>query len=173
MDTSFTVSLMTTQAFSDGVERQIVRVINHKDYGSTGLPRQNDIAAFKLNESVEGVKFATINADNRRPDVGEFVRIVGFGHISYREVLLDSARGRLRQVDIPVVEHEVCRKVYEIWETVSERKQVCAGYFGRGGCDSWYVDNKGLDLTDCERKKAKRPLLVVFFLFFSFLTWIF
>lgn len=144
MDATFTVSLMTTQAFVDGEERQIVKVINHKGYGSTGLPRQNDIAAFKLNESVEGVRFATVNADSRRPGVGEFVRIVGFGHISYREVLLDSGRGRLRQVDIPVVEYDVCKKVYEIWETVSKRKQVCAGYFGRGGCDAWCVDQKAV-----------------------------
>lgn len=134
----FTVGLLTTQAFKDGVNFSISRVIHHSEFGDTGLPRQNDITLIELSQPAPtGAKFIAVNADEARPRTGEFARVAGYGSISYRNLLRDPSPRSLRQVDVPITPFEQCFEAYKLWEPISKTKQVCAGYFDDGGCDAW------------------------------------
>lgn len=138
VNTTFTLGVLTTQAYRDGVSINISRVFQHPKYGGTGLPRQNDIALIELAEPAPAsAKFMKLNADAAMPREGEFVRIAGYGTISYLNAFIDEAPRRLRQVDLPITTHSKCLKAYELWEIISKKKQICAGYFDDGGCDAW------------------------------------
>lgn len=144
LSTNFRVELLSTivradRAPSDGVSSNLSRVISHHNYAGTGPGRQNDLSLFRLTAPVPGVLTMRVNTAPLRPRAGEYVRVMGFGYTSYQQTSIEASPGALRQVDVPIVEHSVCKDVYDAWETVSNTKQVCAGYFGVGGCDAWYV----------------------------------
>lgn len=135
---TFTLGVLSTQAYRDGVSINISRVFQHPKYGSTGLPRQNDIALIELAEPAPAsAKFMMLNTDEAMPTEGAFVRVAGYGSISFRNALIDETPRSLRQVDVPIAAHSQCFKSYEVWEIISKKKQICAGYFDDGGCDAW------------------------------------
>lgn len=94
-----------------------------------------DITTIELDEDApEGAKFMKVSVNIEVPQAQSYVRVLGYGKIA--EGVEDPADevGKLRQVDVPVTSNDTCIDVYNV---VDPRVQVCAGYVGRGGCDSW------------------------------------
>lgn len=114
----------------------IKHVVQHEKYeGERG--RRFDIAAIELEEDApETAKFMKVNVNVNVPQARSYARVLGYGKMA--EGIGDpiGEAGKLRQVDVPVTSDDTCISVYS---TIDPKAQVCAGYVGSGGCDSWYV----------------------------------
>lgn len=136
VNTSFTASVGLAQAYGGGVETKIVRAFTNPSYARGGAARQNDITVFEMADPApSGSKFMPI--DTALPEVGEFVRVAGYGTISFEGDVPDPSPAALRQVDVPVTAPNACRRAYRATNVLSKTKQICAGYFDEGGCDAW------------------------------------
>ena len=134
--------IMSTQALSNGRKISIAEVYNHPKYSPDGKASRFDIAVVRLATSVSrfNVKFMRLNFGEMFPEEGAFARMIGYGIISYNNVLTDSKPQALRQVDVPIASHRTCRKAYSALlepYLVSRKFQFCAGYILAGGCDTW------------------------------------
>lgn len=116
----------------------VQKVYNHIQYAK-GYPfEQWDIAVLKLAQPApSAARFLKVNINPTIPIPGSAVRAIGFGFtMSYNQSLPPDGGedGKLRQVDLPVVTHSDCERLYRV--SLVEKIQVCAGY-RNGGCDSW------------------------------------
>lgn len=144
---NFTVSVGVEQAFVGEPEVNIVRAYNNPSYSRYGALRQNDIAVFKMGKPAPpGSRFMPI--DTGIPENGEFLRAAGYGFTSYSGEAPDPFPASLRQVDVPVTRSSNCKITYrDSNNVISQKKQICAGYFDKGGCDAWYVLQHGCILN--------------------------
>lgn len=112
----------------------IKEVVEHEKYeGERG--RRFDIAAIELEEDApEAAKFMKVNVNARVPQAHSYARVLGYGKTAEGSDDPAGEAGKLRQVDVPVTSEDTCIDVYS---TVDPKAQVCAGYVGKGECDSW------------------------------------
>lgn len=135
----FIATLGASQAGVDGTAFRITRVFSHPGYlaNNTQESAKFDIAVAQLESTapLPDSRFLRLNDDPTEPPPGKFVRAAGFGITYYDNPL--TKRFALRQVDVPVVKREICRKAYGTsFFAISSSYQMCAGY-SRGGCDTW------------------------------------
>lgn len=118
-------------------------VRTHPNYDSSQQDILNDIALVKLKGDVpQGTVFLKVSTNNSVPVDRSYVRASGYG----RTRTSNGGRG-LRQVDVPVVAMDVCRRYYgkmnpRIGLRLNEELQLCAG-LRRGGCDACQGDSGG------------------------------
>lgn len=125
----------------EGNGQAIEAVFPHGSFSSTNL--SYDISLIKLKEEApSGAKFVRVNADSDSPHVGNFARALGYGNMKYDV----AGNTRLRQVDIPVNELDICRQKYRREEgdpRFAPSRVLCAGYIDEGGCDACQGDSGG------------------------------
>lgn len=133
--------LSSSQVGIDGIEINITNVYVHPKYAPKPDRRRFDIAVVKIEEDARtlGGKFMKLSMGARTPMQNSFVRTIGFGRIR-ESGGYDPFPFALRQVDLPVADHWVCRRNYTGLQeptTVSKTFHFCAGYVIDGGCDAW------------------------------------
>lgn len=97
-----------------------------------------DIAVVKLaSPAPDFARFAKVNGNASIPLPRSIVRAAGYGIFQHKGRATNRA-SRLHQVDIPVVPESRCENNYfSHGLNINYEYQVCAGYLGSGGCDSW------------------------------------
>lgn len=124
---------------SDGTPIAVESVNNHELFTSvqTGHFRY-DIALITLkNEVPNDIEFMKVNVNTSVPVEKSIVRAAGYGILSHRNQY-SNPNAQLYHVDVPVVPRRTCVNAYGAeGVSIDYSYQVCAGYFGRGGCDSW------------------------------------
>lgn len=126
---------------SDGVKRTIAWVSTRKQFQMNGRMNPSfsyDIAVVHLSEDAHtSAKFMKVNVNRSVPLVGSIVRAAGYGILRHADSK-SNLNSVLHQVDVPVVPKSNCVSSYASRGIpVDYHFQVCAGYLGRGGCDSW------------------------------------
>lgn len=97
--------------------------------------RYSDLLAHTNLSSTESIKYPGLNTNSSNPVVGSFTRALGYGAVTANG--LDD-NTRLYQVDVPIVEADMCNNIMQI----ENDSNVCAGYT-RGGCDACSGDSGG------------------------------
>lgn len=117
---------------SGGIFLPIERTVLHDsfDYGSPGI--DYDYGLIKLVARFERAVPVRLVAPYRRFPPGELCTVVGWGMTKKT-----GDREQLRMVRLPIVRQEVCKEIYEGWETIT-RRMICAGY-AAGGQDACEV----------------------------------
>jgi len=131
------------------VEQQII----HPEYSSTEFTADYDVLLLKLSESVENMKPIALNQNANELEVGESLRVFGWGDTS--EGGTDSSR--LRYVDVKYVSNSECISAYEPigWDDRVKDNQMCAMDDNKDAC---YGDSGGpLVFTEYSNNE---PLLV-------------
>lgn len=78
-----------------------------------------------------------VNVNESIPEIWSVARVAGYGHTE-PDAPSSNRLQTLHQVDLPVVSASNCEGLYRIsGQTVDYGFQFCAGYVGKGGCDSW------------------------------------
>eukprot|EP00177_Eucheuma_denticulatum_P007767 GFKZ01014127.1.p1 GENE.GFKZ01014127.1~~GFKZ01014127.1.p1 ORF type:complete len:569 (+),score=55.07 GFKZ01014127.1:311-2017(+) len=127
----------------DGRRLGVEWVKTHPDYDASQQEILNDIALVKLKSDVPpGTVFLKVSTNDSVPVDRSYVRASGYG----RTGTSNGGRG-LRQVDVPVVAMDLCRRYYgkmnpRIGFRLNEELQLCAG-LRRGGCDACQGDSGG------------------------------
>uniref|UniRef100_A0A2C9H3S0 trypsin n=1 Tax=Anopheles gambiae TaxID=7165 RepID=A0A2C9H3S0_ANOGA len=121
---------------SGGIFLPIERTVLHDsfDYGSPGI--DYDYGLIKLVARFERAVPVRLVAPYRRFPPGELCTVVGWGMTKKT-----GDREQLRMVRLPIVRQEVCKEIYEGWETIT-RRMICAGY-AAGGQDACEGDSGG------------------------------
>lgn len=99
-----------------------------------------DVAVVTLSKDAPAnSNFMLVNVNRSLPLPGSAVRVAGYGILAHDD-LSSNKHSVLHHVDVPVVPGKSCRSLYAKNDVnINYDYQVCAGYVGRGGCDSWYV----------------------------------
>lgn len=108
------------------------------------LPENNlrrfyyDIAVVILTKDAPAnSKYMLVNVNRSLPLPGSAVRVAGYGILSHDD-MTSNKNSVLHHVDVPVVPEKSCKSIYaKQGVDINYDYQVCAGYVGRGGCDSW------------------------------------
>lgn len=121
---------------------RITRVFSNPLYDITPGDFLGDVAVCELATGVPaGSKFVKLNAKPNLPSGGSLARVLGYGNILTGVPGLLNGMRLLRQVDVRIIPHESCTKVYEtdsfVGDPIIERGQICAGSVPRGGCGIW------------------------------------
>uniref|UniRef100_A0A182U1C2 trypsin n=1 Tax=Anopheles melas TaxID=34690 RepID=A0A182U1C2_9DIPT len=121
---------------SGGIFLPIERTVLHDsfDYGSPGI--DYDYGLIKLVARFKRAVPVRLVAPYRRFPPGELCTVVGWGMTKKT-----GNREQLRMVRLPIVRQEVCKEIYEGWETIT-RRMICAGY-AAGGQDACGGDSGG------------------------------
>lgn len=126
-----------------GTRHTIKSVHNHRRHNAKTDDRKFDISYIYLNKQVQPPsKAMSVNINASLPTTGSVVRMAGYGVLKsspFPDAPEANSARRLYQVDAPIVDGDLCQGAYNGVLRLDSRYQVCAGYFGRGGCDSWYV----------------------------------
>lgn len=81
--------------------------------------------------------FMLVNVNRSLPLPASAVRVAGYGILAHDDVS-SNMNSVLHHVDVPVVSEKTCKSLYAKQAVdIDYDFQVCAGYVGRGGCDSW------------------------------------
>lgn len=123
-----------------GVPTLIKQVFNHELYVDDISGLDYDVAVVELlNDAPPGSTYVSVNDNSGLPQVGSFVRVIGYG----QEAENVEGNSRLRQVDVPTTLWSTCRAVYsEIDVQVKDELHVCTGY-EHGGCSFCHGDSGG------------------------------
>lgn len=124
---------------SNGTPVSIDAVYTHPDYD---FPK-NDITLVKLSAPVKNAAFIKVNENPAIPALGEFARVVGYGHGD--EYGGGNPNSNLFQVDVPIITSKDCQSTYLNLDTglsVEPQQHICAGY-KEGGCDACTQDSGG------------------------------
>lgn len=131
------VSLGSTQAKKDGFLFSVTRNFSHPKFRSSDQGVLNDIAVFEiLGGALRNSKFIEVNDDGSVPVSDSFVRLLGFGTLSFTEDVPDPKPNALRQVDTRVTPPDMCKSRYKDVFDVFKKIHICAGRPG-GGCNVW------------------------------------
>lgn len=125
---------------ADGIRRGVASVSQHQSFFSANRFRY-DIAVVTLDQAIPASAAPMkVNINESVPVEGSVVRAAGYG-LRQHDSPNSNVDSVLYFVDIPVVPGPTCARAYEPVQGVEidYNFQVCAGYFGIGGCDSWYV----------------------------------
>lgn len=97
-----------------------------------------DVAVVILSEDAPpDSTFMLVNVNKSLPLAGSAVRVAGYGILAHDDVT-SNKNSVLHHVDVPVVMEKTCKSLYaKQGVDIDYDFQVCAGYVGRGGCDSW------------------------------------
>lgn len=142
--------LVSTNSNRFGPNTTVTRVFSHPLYHAVPGNARNfyDIAVAELETDLEtctscvpSPRYMSVNFNTRLPRVQSFTRVAGFGLTFEDRSVPETEPGRLRQVDVPVVDINKCRDIYGTIS--SENQQVCAGYLHDGECDSCLYDSGG------------------------------
>lgn len=130
----------TTLTPSDGTEVSIAYITMHPLYNSSDTSRNiYDIAFVKLNQSAPSAsRVMKINTNQSIPIPLSFVRVAGYGDLQYEGA--PNVEGALRQVDIPVIDGQICAGLYQnslAQLEINDSFQTCMGYVASGGCGIW------------------------------------
>lgn len=123
---------------SNGV-RHSIREVQVQAQFFTKPPRFNyDIAIVHLLEDAgDSAKFMKVNINITVPVDNSIVRAAGYGILRHDD-RTSNPGSVLHQVDVPIVSRYNCVEAYRNRNIrVDYQFQVCAGYLGEGGCDSW------------------------------------
>lgn len=85
--------------------------------------------------STDTPKWMKVNINNDVPQTWSIVRVAGYGSTNGDMNAPSNSIRALYQVDLPIVSAEYCKPLYG--GAVDYNYQLCAGYVGQGGCDSW------------------------------------
>lgn len=80
-------------------------------------------------------KWMKVNVNDDIPKTWSIVRVAGYGNTIGDKNEPSNSMRTLYQVDLPLVSAEYCEPMYG--GAVDYKYQMCAGYVGQGGCDSW------------------------------------
>lgn len=126
----------------------VTRAFRHPKYKANSSTRLYDIAVVEIEGgSLRDSNFMKVNADIRAPVVGSFVRAIGYGKISFNDVLKDKNPLALRQVDVPVISRDECNEAYSGIinpTTISRTGHLCFGS-PRDRCGIWYVNSRNFE----------------------------
>lgn len=147
IDTFSTVFLGGTQGNpSDGMRFGIASVSTHPRFATSNTERRfrYDIAVITLvARAPSSLRHMRVNVNTSVPIDRSVVRAAGYGILRH-EGSFSNPSAKLHAVDVPVVPEATCERVYgERNLNVNYDFQVCAGYYGRGGCDSCQGDSGG------------------------------
>lgn len=141
ISTRWEVVVGALQAFDIPTDRiRIKNVFNHEQWSPDARGNQFDIALIELSREAVSDEFMKINDNSSVPEQGSFSRTAGYGVIAYESSEPSETIFRVRQVDIPISPNFKCSDRYNDGggpPAFDENMQVCAGYLGNGGCDSW------------------------------------
>lgn len=124
---------------SDGTSIAVESVNNHELFTSVQSGHfRYDIALITLKDDVpNNIEFMKVNVNTSVPVEKSIVRAAGYGILSHQNQY-SNPNAQLYHVDVPIVPRRTCMNAYGAeGVTIDYSYQVCAGYFGRGGCDSW------------------------------------
>lgn len=123
----------------DGTAITVESVNNHEFFTSLQSgPFQYDIALITLKYDVpDNIEFMKVNVNSSVPVEKSIVRAAGYGILNHRNPF-SNLRSQLYHVDVPILPRRTCINAYGAeGVTIDYSYQVCAGYFGLGGCDAW------------------------------------
>lgn len=121
--------------------RTIVKSLRHPDFNNDDP--NNDFGLLKLNRPVNSITPIALNSDASIPEDSETLTIMGFGMT--REIFGNSPT-QLREVNISVINHALCRTRYFLSVAIEEETMFCAGEL-LGGKDSCNGDSGGPAIT--------------------------
>lgn len=124
---------------SNGDRRSVAFAQIHPGFAVNSDTRfQSDISFVTLSEDVpNNIGYMKVNINASVPEDGSVVRAAGYGIFRHGDSY-SNPNSQLRFVDIPTVPRSTCEQAYRAEAlNINYDFQVCAGYYGRGGCDSW------------------------------------
>ncbi|XP_033218170.1 trypsin-2-like [Belonocnema kinseyi] len=120
----------------NGTTYNVRRIVRHPQFSLSGI--DFDVAVIEVFEKfVLGDTVRPVKLPDREISTGTLVNITGWGNTG--DGIND---GILRQVSVPIVDHNLCKRAYKGINQITTR-MICAGLLGVGGKDSCQGDSGG------------------------------
>ncbi|KXN73977.1 trypsin-like serine protease, partial [Conidiobolus coronatus NRRL 28638] len=141
-------NLFQSDATEGGVVGKVVKRIVHPEYSKEN--NINDIALWKIQfpktHLMKNVQKVEMDVGSHADRTGTMLRAIGWGNTvaqSQRSGLASDSARVLNEVEVPVVDFELCKEEYSVIHVELKQKyQVCAG-FDQGAKDTCQGDSGG------------------------------